>query len=99
MNENFDVMYKFEQQLQEAEDKFIYKAISPFCETIVEKKIDKKELEKILRRGMQPSIPLDKVKEAREEIEKLRGCSCSCSDGIIDDVEDILDELIESEEK
>jgi hypothetical protein len=47
MNENFDVMYKFEQQLQEAEDKFIYKAISPFCETIVEKKIDKKELEKI----------------------------------------------------
>jgi hypothetical protein len=40
------------------------------------------------------AIPLDKVKQAREEIQKLRGCSCSCSDGIIDDVEDILDELI-----
>ena len=31
---------------------------------------------------------LDKI---RAEIQKLRGCSCSCSDGIIDDVEDILD--------
>ena len=40
------------------------------------------------------SIPLDR---AIREIQKLRGCSCSCSDGIIDDVEDILDKLIESE--
>ena len=31
---------------------------------------------------------LDKI---REEIQKLRNCSCSNSDGIIDDVEDILD--------
>jgi hypothetical protein len=31
---------------------------------------------------------LDKI---RADIQKLRGCSCSCSDGIIDDVEDILD--------
>ena len=38
-----------------------------------------------------------KIDKAIEEIQKLRGCSCSCSDGIIDDVEDILDELIESE--
>lgn len=46
------------------------------------------------------AIPLDKVKQAIEEIQKLRGCSCSCSDGIIDDVEDILDKLItESEDK
>jgi hypothetical protein len=44
------------------------------------------------------AIPLNRIKKAREEIQKLRGCSCSCSDGIIDDVEDILDELIESEE-
>lgn len=25
------------------------------------------------------------------EIQNLRGCSCSCSDGIVDDVEDIID--------
>lgn len=31
---------------------------------------------------------LDKI---RDEIQKLRNCSCSCSDGIIDDIEDILD--------
>ena len=38
-----------------------------------------------------------KINKAIDEIQKLRGCSCSCSDGIIDDVEDILYELIESE--
>ena len=39
---------------------------------------------------------LDKI---RSEIQKLRGCSCSCSDGIIDDVEDIIDKYRESEGK
>lgn len=43
------------------------------------------------------AIPLDKVNQAVKEIQKLRGCSCNCSDGVIDDVEDILDKLIESE--
>ena len=42
-------------------------------------------------------VEKEKLKKAREEIQKLRGCSCGCSDGIIDDVEDILDKLIESE--
>lgn len=38
---------------------------------------------------------LDKI---RVEIQNLRNCSCSCSDGIIDDVEDIIDKYkIESE--
>ena len=40
----------------------------------------------------------ESIKNAIAEIQKLRGCSCSCSDGIIDDVEDILDKLIESED-
>ena len=31
---------------------------------------------------------LDKI---YADIQRLRGCSCSCSDGIIDGVEDILD--------
>ena len=44
-------------------------------------------------------IEREKINKAIEEIQKLRGCSCSCSDGIIDDVEDILDNLIESEEE
>ena len=38
-------------------------------------------------------IEREKIEKAIEKIQKLRGCS----DGIIDDVEDILDELIESE--
>lgn len=39
---------------------------------------------------------LDKI---RSEIQGLRNCSCSCSDGIIDDVEDIIDKYkAESEE-
>ena len=42
-------------------------------------------------------IEREKINKAIEEIQKLRGCSCSCSDGIIDDVEDILDKLIERE--
>ena len=31
------------------------------------------------------------------EIQKLRGCSCGCSDGIIDDVEDIIDKYRKGE--
>jgi len=44
--------------------------------------------------------PLDDVLDKiRTEIQKLRGCSCECSDGIIDDVEDIIDKYrAESEE-
>ena len=42
-------------------------------------------------------VEREKINKAIEEIQKLRGCSCSCSDGIIDDVEDILDKLIESD--
>ena len=39
---------------------------------------------------------LDKI---IDEIQGLRNCSCSCSDGIIDDVEDIIDKYkAESEE-
>ena len=41
---------------------------------------------------------LDKI---NTDIQGLRGCSCSCSDGIIDDVEEIIDKYkaeMESEE-
>ena len=40
---------------------------------------------------------LDKI---YTDIQRLRGCSCSCSDGIIDDIEDIIDKYkTESEDE
>ena len=40
------------------------------------------------REALEQDSVLDKIKA---EIQGLRNCSCSCSDGIIDDVEDIID--------
>lgn len=40
------------------------------------------------------AILLERVEQILSEIQSLRGCSCSCSDGIIDDVEDIIDKAI-----
>ena len=39
---------------------------------------------------------LDKI---RAEIQGLRNCSCSCSDGIIDDVEEIIDKYTAEKER
>jgi len=41
-----------------------------------------------LRKALDNEDVLDKI---ITEIQNLRNCSCSCSDGIIDDVEDIID--------
>lgn len=49
---------------------------------------------------LEPKAELEKeelqraIQKAREELQSLRGCSCSCSDGIIDDVEEILDKYL-----
>ncbi len=40
------------------------------------------------KRLKEQELILDKI---YTDIQKLRGCSCYCSDGIIDDVEDIID--------
>ena len=64
----FDFEYKMRKQIQEDEENFVYTAILPFCETITEKKLSKKELEEILRKGMKYSNLLDKIKKAREQI-------------------------------
>ena len=54
-----------------------------------------KEFEEYLKNQQEPI--LDKI---MADIQKLRGCSCWCSDGIIDDVEDIIDKYkAESEDK
>ena len=42
-------------------------------------------------------IPLEKIKKAMTEIENLSGQSCMVSDGVVNEVLDILDKLIESE--
>lgn len=42
---------------------------------------------------------IDIIDKIYVDIQRLRGCSCTCSDGIIDDIENILDKYIaESEE-
>lgn len=50
-----------------------------------------------LRKALDNENVLDNI---IAEIQNLRNCSCSCSDGIIDDVEDIIDKYrTESEDK
>lgn len=50
---------------------------------------------KMAIKALEQAPILDKIEA---EIQKLRGCSCWCSDGIIDDVEDIIDKYkVESE--
>ena len=55
---------------------------------------EKEDYTGVAIQALEQESVLDKI---NAEIQKLRGCSCGCSDGIIDDVEDILDKLIESE--
>ena len=38
-----------------------------------------------------PQPKTDVLDKIYTDIQRLRGCSCSCSDGIIDDIEDIID--------
>ena len=64
----------------------------------LEKMIYSSPLSKLIDIPKADVVEKEKIKQAIDEIQKLRGCSCSCSDEIIDDVEDILDKLIESEE-
>ena len=43
-------------------------------------------------------IPLEKIKQAYVEIENLSGQSCRTSDGVVNEVLDILDRLITESE-
>lgn len=103
-NFDFEYVLKIQKQLKETEEEIAYAMISPFCERIVEKKLSKKELEKILRKGMQPSIPLDRIKEAREEMESKLCKGTPETTGFtwqnlgINICLEILDKLIEGEE-
>lgn len=70
---------------QDQEPEIVPVAVVKFDEDklreIVQEKVD--EIKKTLIEQY-----LDKI---TADIQRLRGCSCSCSDGIIDDIEDIID--------
>ena len=61
-----EYVLKVTKGIREAEEEFVYELISPFCETVVQKRLSKKELERILRKGMQEENVLNKI---RAEIE------------------------------
>lgn len=103
-NDNCEFGYRIERQIQENEEEFIYTLIEPFCETVVKKKLSKAELKQILEKGMQKSIPLAKVKQAREEVDRYfpKFSSPKWANTTLVDIKDvyrILDSLIESEEE
>lgn len=103
MDNSFEFIEKIKEQIEESEEEFIYKSIAPYCETIVEKRLSKKELEKILRKGMQPSIPLDKIKKARKEIEQnaypiVHGINNHDMGMTLNGIFQVLDKLIEESE-
>lgn len=65
---NFEeALHNIKIQIEETETEFIYTAITPFSETVTEKHLSKEELKAILRRGMQPSVPVDRLKRLRNE--------------------------------
>ncbi len=58
-----------------------------FCNAIINT-FEQKQKAAVWHEGLDQGSVVDKI---RAEIQELRNCSCSNSDGIIDDVEDILD--------
>ena len=66
------------------------------CYEHIAKVVGHIDIEGYMDKALKQEDILDKI---RAEIQGLRNCSCSCSDGIIDDVEDIIDKYkAESEE-
>lgn len=62
----FDCYFKVEKEIRETEDEFVYQLISPYCETVVEKKLSKRELKRILHNGMQAESGVNKIIEEIE---------------------------------
>lgn len=100
-----DFVEKCVKEYKETENEFVYQLIDPFCETVVEKKLSKAELKQILEKGMQKSIPLAKVKQAREEIYSKYDSTVTTFDDygegkndMVCIVIEILDKLIEESE-
>lgn len=95
-----DFVEKCIKEYKETENEFVYQFIAPFCGTVVEKKLSKKELKEILLKGMQKSIPLDKIEQAIEEMHDSRfhGKTVLTYNDAINDCVKILDKLIAESE-
>ena len=66
----FDCYLKVEKEIRETEDEFVYQLISPYCETVVEKKLSKRELKSILHKGMKAESSANKIIAEVESQEK-----------------------------
>ena len=66
----FDCYLKVEKEIRETEDEFVYQLISPYCETVVDKKLSKRELKNILHKGMKVESSANKIIAEIENQEK-----------------------------
>lgn len=65
-------------------------------------KFDENKLREIVQEKMdeiKKNLIEQYLEKITADIQRLRGCSCSCSDGIIDDIEDIIDKYRAESEK
>ena len=62
-----DLIYKITEEVNETEDKFIFTTINPWCESVMERKISKRDLERALALYFNGDSILDKI---RAEIEQ-----------------------------
>ena len=52
----------------------------------------------VISKALEQEFTNSVLEDIKAEIQKLRNCSCSNSDGIIDDIEDIIDNHISGKE-
>ncbi len=79
---------QYYKDLAESYEKTINKLTKAIAEQEPFKPMVEIDLDYVIKQKYIEREVLDKI---RAEIQKLRNCSCSCSDGIIDDIEDIID--------
>lgn len=70
VKDTMDYMLEIEKTIKETEDEFVYQLISPYCETVVEKKLSKRELKNILHKGMKVESSANKIIAEIESQEK-----------------------------
>lgn len=65
-----DCILKVRQDVQETEEEFVYKTILPYSETIIEHKLEKEKLKRILTNGMQAESKANEIIAEIESQEK-----------------------------